>query len=137
MKTVSTYNANKRAKTASQSRKRVAVGSDEREAINSLQRREMQDALNWMVSEREKSYRWIAKHTIGASRFGWLQRVATGKRDVKPTKSDLVAVRRLFDLLQEQNDIDGKRLDYMLRMTQLLADLQRTISDYMRMERTA
>lgn len=130
-KTGKPYNHPARSKNASQNRKRNAGGSVE---CTRFQRREMESMLKWMVANRRGGYRFIAKHTIGPARFGWLQRVATGKRDVRPTKDDFDKVRRLYDLLQDEHDISTERLEKLLRLTEIFAEANQIMVWCMRQE---
>lgn len=102
------------SKTASQTRKRPA-GVAVAQGVSSVQRREMTTMLDWLRTRRPGGYRWVARHTSrGPQAFGWWERVATGKRDVRPTVEDLRSLRRLYDLLVEEHDIDDQVLTLLL-----------------------
>jgi hypothetical protein len=104
-----------RSKTARQIRQRSAGIPDKPKAITDLQRQEMSQMILWLKGQRAGGYRWIARHTPrGANSFGWHQRVAAGHRDVKPTRADLDAIRRLYDLMQEEHDLDEQVLTLLL-----------------------
>jgi len=105
----------KPAKTTRQPRQRANDATDRSQVITTLQRIEMEQAILWLKDQRAGGYRWVARHTPrGARSFGWFQRVAAGHRDVKPTRADLDAIRRLYDLMQEEHDLDDQVLTLLL-----------------------
>lgn len=81
-----------------------------------------------------KSWRWIAKHSIGIKKYGYLQRVSRGYKDVKPTKTDVLFVRRLYDTWRSEKDITEERLEKMLRLNELMAEVNQLIVWFIRQE---
>lgn len=119
-----------------QSRKSTAVIPDDQKHITVLQRIDLQTMVLWLKDQRPGGYRWLARHTPrGATAFGWWQRVATGKRDVKPARADLEAVRRLYDLMQEEHDIDEQVLTLLLDIIEHRGAMDAALSKLIRLIR--
>jgi hypothetical protein len=114
-KTVTPGNRPRRSKFARQRRQHATDIPDRSRDVTPLQRSELQQMILWLKDQRPGGYRWLASHSPrGRAAFGWFQRVATGCRDVKPLRADLDAIRRLYDLMQEEHDLDDQILTLLL-----------------------
>lgn len=122
-RTSKAYAMKKLPKRPSQSRKRSTDSSDLNKGISYLSRCDLERWLKWLHDDQDHSWRWIARYSIGQPRYSWLQRVADGKQDVKPKYGDLLAVRRLYDHMQDRSDDDGKQLTIALEIMRLLGEL--------------
>ncbi len=133
------YRTNKSSRpknTTRQSRQRKTFIADDQKPIAAPQRRNLQAMVLWLKDRRRGGYRWLARHTPrGAPAFGWWQRVATGKRDVKPTRADFEAVRRLYDLMQEESDMDENRLALLLDIIEHRGAMDAALSKLIRLVR--
>lgn len=124
------YKTTKSTKSARKGRQKPSGVTDR---CTALQRQEIEQDLIEM-NKAGKSWRWIAKHTIGTKRYGWIGRVASGKQDVKPTKTDVLLIRRLYDTWRSEKDITEERLEKLLRLNEIMAEFNQIVVWMMRQE---
>ena len=133
-----TYVPDKRARAAQSGRKpgkRSADLADNKRHISTLQRRELRDCVLWLKEQR--GYRWVAKHTRGKARsHTWWQAIAIGRRDVIPTLLDLRAARQLYDIMQDEHDIDEQMLTLLLEVIEHRAALDGALTKLLQLVRS-